>query len=72
MANMHELRRRASQLAYLGEASKVMAALANEYGRDHKLPPRKSIQHMIDEHKRKRFNRQPEDRIGNAHVAQMV
>lgn len=55
MATMNEKRRAAQSLAYLGEPSKILAALANDYGRDEILPSRAVIQNMIDERARRSF-----------------
>lgn len=55
MATMNEKRRVAASLAYLGEPSKILAALANEYGCDEILPSRAVIQNMIEERARKGF-----------------
>lgn len=57
MATMHEKRRAAQALAYLNDTSKVLAALANDFGRDEVMPARAEIDHIIAERRRgtKRF-----------------
>lgn len=54
MATMNEKRRAAERLAYLGEPSKILAALANDFGRDERLPSRAVIQDIIFERLKRR------------------
>lgn len=55
MATMNEKRRAAQALAYLGEPSKILAALANDFGRDERLPSIATIREILEERERKRF-----------------
>jgi hypothetical protein len=56
MATMPEKRRAAAALAYLGEPSKVLAALANQFGRDERMPSRAEISTIIAERHRRRVH----------------
>lgn len=55
-ANLGEVTRYAKQVAYLGDVSKVMAAISWEFGADVRCPSAKAIQKMIDERKGKFIN----------------
>lgn len=47
-ASSNAIRAQAMRLAYLGSPDKVLAALANEFGADRKMPSRAAIQNLID------------------------
>jgi hypothetical protein len=73
MASMHELRNRVEKLAYLGDASKVLATLANEYGRDHRMPSRRYVEDVIADRKAKVFRRHYQrTEVSNENVARLV
>lgn len=50
-ASFDEIRAQAKRLAYLGSPDKVLAALANEFGADRKMPSRATIQNIIETRK---------------------
>jgi len=47
MTSMIEKRRVAREMAYLNEPSKILAALANIYGRDERMPSRAEIAEIV-------------------------
>ena len=47
-ASSNAISAQAKRLAYLGSPDKVLAALANEFGADRKMPSRASIQRLIE------------------------
>jgi hypothetical protein len=59
-AASHEIKARACALAYLGDANKIMVALANEYGAYRPLPSRAYIEEIIARRREGRSLARPE------------